>query len=68
MRPTSRARRPPELSDVGPERAAARDGRIFLVVVQSRYYTLQEGQGSYVSVLESQRNAISEPDRTPSPG
>ena len=68
MRPTSRARKPPELSDVWPERAVARDGRISSGVVQSRYCAPQEGQGSYMSVLESQRNAISGPDRTPSPG
>jgi hypothetical protein len=68
IRTTSRTGGPPDLSDAGPERAAARDGRIFLVVVQSRYYTRQKGQGSYISVLESQRNAVSEPERAPSAG
>ena len=38
------------------------------MVVQSRYYTRQKGQGSYISVLESQRNAVSEPESTPSCG
>ena len=52
IRPTSRAGRPPELSDVWPERAAARDRRIFRGVVQSRYCAPQEGQGSYTSVLD----------------
>ena len=32
------------------------------MVVQSRYCAPQEGQGSYTSVLESERNAISESD------
>jgi hypothetical protein len=36
-----------------------------LGVVQPRSYATG-GQGSYMSVLESQRNAISEADRTPS--